>query len=180
MPSAVGLAEGVTTCNERDGFFVIHRHAPERLADIAGSSNRIRLTIRPLRIDVDQTHLHGTERALQIAIAAIAFVRQPLALRTPVDVLFRLPDILAPAGETEAFEAHRFESDVARENHKVRPGDFPAVFLLDRPQQPARLIEVGVVRPAIERREALLAGSGAAAAIANAVRARAVPRHANE
>ena len=66
------------------------------------------------------------------------------------------------------------------EDHKVGPGDFLAVFLLDRPQQAARLVEVRVVRPAIERREALLAASGAAAAIANAVGARAVPGHADE
>ena len=92
----------------------------------------------------------------------------------------RLPGILAPAAETERFEAHRLEGDVARQNHKIGPGDFPAVFLLDRPQQPARLVEARVVRPAIEGREALLAGSGAAAPIADAVRACAVPGHPNE
>ena len=42
----------------------------------------------------------------------------------------------------------------ARENHEVGPGDLPAVFLLDRPQQPWRLVEVRLVRPAIERRSA--------------------------
>ena len=72
------------------------------------------------------------------------------------------------------------ERDVAGENHQVGPGDFPAILLLDRPEQPARLVEVHIVGPAIERREALLAGAGAAAAIADAVRACAVPRHANE
>jgi hypothetical protein len=84
----------------------------------------------------------------------------------------RLPGILAPAAETESLEAHRLEGDIARENDKVGPGYFSAaVFLLDRPQQPARLVEVRVVRPAIEGREALPAGAGAAAPIADAVRA---------
>src|SRR5271157_2498014 len=36
------------------------------------------------------------------------------------------------------------------------PGDFPAVFLFDRPQEPARLVEVHVVRPAIDGRKTLL------------------------
>ena len=52
--------------------------------------------------------------------------------------------------------------------------------MFDRPEQPARLIEVYVVGPAIEWRETLLSGSGAAAAIADAVGAGAVPRHADE
>jgi len=60
------------------------------------------------------------------------------------------------------------------------PGDFPAVFLFDRPQEPARLVEVHVVRPAIDGRKTLLAASTAAPPIADAVRARAVPGHANE
>src|SRR5208337_4748883 len=72
------------------------------------------------------------------------------------------------------------EGDVARENHKVGPGDFAAVFLLDRPQQAPRLVEVRVVRPAADRREALLAAAAAAAAVADAVRAGAVPGHPDE
>jgi len=32
--------------------------------------------------------LHGSERIRKIAVAAVALVGQPLALRTPVDVLF--------------------------------------------------------------------------------------------
>ena len=115
--------------------------------------------------------MHGGERVLKITVAGVALVRQPLAFGAPVDRLVGLPDILAPAAETERLEAHRLEGDVARENHQVGPGDFPAVFLLDRPQEPARLVEVRVVRPAVERREALLAGTGAAAAVADAVRA---------
>src|SRR5262249_38767049 len=94
--------------------------------------------------------------------------------------LFGLPDVGATAGEAERLKAHRLQRDVAREDHKIGPGDFPPVFLLDRPQQPARLVEVRVIRPAVERREALLAGSRAAAAVGDAVRARAVPCHADE
>ena len=66
------------------------------------------------------------------------------------------------------------------EDHQVGPGNLPAVLLLDRPQQATRLVEAHVVRPAVERREALLASAAAAAAVTRAVGARAVPGHADE
>ena len=101
-------------------------------------------------------------------------------LGPPVDVLIRLPDVLATAAEAEGLEAHRFERDVAGEDQQVGPRDLTAVLLLDRPEQATRLVQVDVVRPAVERREALLAAPAAAAAVADAVGAGAVPRHADE
>ena len=147
IAGAVGLAEGVAAGDQRDGLLVVHRHAEERLADVLGRRDRIRIAVRPFRIDVDQAHLHRAERLCELAFAAVAFVAEPRALGTPVE-LFRLPDVGAAAGEAEGLEAHRLERDVAGEDHQVGPGDLAAVFLLDRPQQPARLVEVGVVRPA--------------------------------
>ena len=148
------------------------------------AATRIRLAVRPIRIHVDETHLHGGERILELAVAGVALVamriREPNLLLAPVDGFVRLPHIGAPAAEAECLEAHRLERDIAGEDHEVGPGDFPAVFLLDRPQEPARLVEVRIVRPGVEGREALLAGAGAAAAVADAVGARSVPRHANE
>ena len=105
---------------------------------------------------------------------------QPLGLAAPVHVLVRLPDVLAPATETKGLEAHGFQRDVAGEDHQVRPGNLAAVFLLDRPEQAARLVEADVVRPAVERREALLAPAAATAAVTGAIRAGAVPGHADE
>src|SRR5882757_424078 len=162
IAGAMGLAEGVTAGNQRDGLLVVHRHARERLADVPRRREGIGIAIRPFRIDVDQAHLHGAERALQVAIARVALVRQPFAFRTPVDVRFGLPGVDAPAAETERLEPHRLQRDVAGEDQQVGPRDLAAVFLLDRPQQPARLVEVRVVRPAVERRETLLAAAGAA------------------
>ena len=175
----MSLAEGVAAGNQRDGLFVVHRHAEKRFADVLGRRDRIRLAVRPFRIDVDQAHLHRTERILKLTFAAIALVAEPRSLRPPIELL-GFPDIGATAAETKRLEAHRVQRDVAGENHQVGPGDFPAVLLLDRPQQPARFVEIGVVRPAVQRREALLPGAGAAAAVGDAVRARAVPRHADE
>src|SRR5262249_16971192 len=159
ITGAVGFAERVAAGNQRDGLLVVHRHAEERFPDVLGRGNRIRLAVRPFRIDVDEAHLHRAERLVKLALAAVAFVPQPCALGTPVE-LFGLPNVGATAAETERLEAHRVERDVAGKNHQIGPGDFPAVLLLDRPQQPARLVEVRVVRPRVERRETLLAGAG--------------------
>ena len=175
----MGLAEGVAAGDQRDGLLVVHRHAGEGLADVAGRGDGIGLAVRPFRIDVDEAHLHGAERIGELALAAVALVAQPRAFRTPVE-LFRLPGVDAAAGEAEGLEAHRFERDVADQDVEVGPGDLAAVLLLDRPQQAARLVEVGVVRPAVERREALLAAAGAAAAVGDAIGAGAVPGHADE
>src|SRR6185437_1664084 len=109
---------------------------------------------------------------------AVAFIAQPRAFGTPVE-LFRFPHVLATAGKAERLEAHRFQRNVAGENHQVGPGNLAAVLLLDRPQQATRLIEVGVVRPRIEWREALLSRTRATAAVGDAICARAVPRHAD-
>src|SRR5579862_476563 len=60
--SAMRLAEGMTSGNEGDGFFIIHRHAGESFPNVPGRSNRIGFSIRPLRIHINQAHLHGSER----------------------------------------------------------------------------------------------------------------------
>jgi hypothetical protein len=57
---------------------------------------------------------------------------------------------------------------------------FSPYFCLHGPQQSPGLVEVGVVGPAVERLEALLAAPGAAASVADAVGAGAVPGHADE
>ncbi len=167
----MGLAEGMAAGDQRDGLLVVHRHAEEGFADVLGRRDRVRVAVRPFRIDIDQAHLHGAERILQLAFATVALVSEPRSLRAPVE-FFGLPDVDAAAGESERLEAHRIQRDVAGEHHQVGPGKLAAVFLLDRPQEPARLVEVGVVRPAVERREALLTGTGAAAAVSDAVGAR--------
>ena len=177
---AVGLAEGVTSGDERHRLLVVHRHAGEGLADVLGRRDRIRVAVGALRVDVDQAHLDRRERVLEIPGSGVALVVQPLLLGAPVDVLLRLPDVRAPAAEAEGLESHRFQRDVAGQDHEVGPRDLPAVLLLDRPEQPARLVEADVVGPAVDGREALLAGSRAPATVTGAIRARAVPGHADE
>src|SRR4029077_12248919 len=179
IAGAMGFAKAVPTGNQRNGFFVVHGHAAERFADIPGRGDGIRLAIRPFRIHVDQTHLYRTERILKITVTTVALVAKPRAFGAPVD-FFGLPHVRTAAAKTEGLEAHGLESDVACENHQVGPRDLAAVLLLDRPQQAARLIQVHVVRPAIQRSESLLPGARTASPVVDAVCAGGVPRHANE
>ncbi len=51
--SAVGFAEGVAAHDKGHRLLVVHRHSSENLADILGSSKRIRVAIRTFRIDID-------------------------------------------------------------------------------------------------------------------------------
>ena len=144
-----------------------------------GGSQRIRVAVGPLRIDVDQAHLHVTEGFGELPVPAVALVAEPGVLGAPVD-LFGLPDVLAPEAEAERLEPHGFIGTVAGEDDQVGPRDFLAVLLLDRPQQPARLVEARVVGPAVEGGEALCALAAAAPAIVDAVRARGMPTHPDE
>ena len=117
----MGLAEGMAAGDERHRLLVVHRHAGEGLADVPRRGNRIGVAVRAFRVDVNQPHLHGRERIFQVPVAGIALVIQPGGLLAPIDVLIRLPDVLATASETERFEAHRFQGDVPREDHQVGP-----------------------------------------------------------
>ncbi len=90
-----------------------------------------------------------------------------------------MPDVLAAEGEAVALQAHVLIGDGAGEDHQVGPGDLVAVLLLDRPEEAAGLVEGDVVRPGVQRREALVAGAAAAAAIGDAVGAGRVPGHAD-
>ena len=177
---AVALAQRVTAGDQRDRLLVVHRHAGERRPDVLRGGERVRLAVGSLRVDVDQAHLGGGERALQLPVRRETLVAQPLALRPPVDVALRLPDVLATAGEAERLEPHRLEGHVAGEDHQVGPRDLATVLLLDRPEQPARLVEVPVVGPAVEGREPDRAGGRAAAAVGDAVGAGAVPGQPDE
>ena len=177
---AVRFSEGVAAGDQGHRFFVVHRHAAERLSNIPGRGERIGLAVGSLRIDVDQAHLDGGQRVFELPITAVAIVAEPLALRSPGNVLLRLPDVGTPAGKPECFEAHRLQRDVAGKHHQVGPGDLVAVLLLDRPEEPPRLVEVGVVGPAVERGKPLGAVARAPPAVADPVGARAVPCHPNE
>ena len=131
------------------------------------------------RVDVDEAHLNVGERLGKLTIPAVALVAKPGIFRTPENLL-GLPGVRAAEPETKGLEAHRLDSDVAGQDEQVGPGDFLAILLLDGPQQPAGFVEIGVVGPAIQRCETLLAGTATSAAVGDPVRAGGVPGHADE
>ena len=176
------LAEGVATGDQGDDFLIVHGHAIEGGADVLGRQQVVAAGIRTFRIHVDQAHVRGAEGSAEFALVADAFFRvdaQPLHLGAPVHVVVGFPDVFAAAGETEGAEAHRFQCDIAGEDEQVGPGNGLAVFLLDRPQQAPRLVDVDVVRPRVQRCETLLSAAAAATPIDGAIRARCVPGHAH-
>ena len=177
---AVSLAEGVTTGDECNCLLVIHGHASKGLADVACRGQRIRVAVGAFGIDVDQAHLNGTKRILELAVTGVAAVFEPGSLRAPVRDVIGLPGINASASEAEHLQAHGFHGNVSGEQEEICPGDLLAVLLLDRPEQSTCLVEVDVVGPAVQGCEAMHARSAAATAVSGAVGAGAVPCHANE
>ena len=164
----------------RRRFFIFHCYVGKGFADIMAGCDRIGIAIRTFRVHIDQAHLHRRQRIFWLTIAAVAFVTQPLRLAAPIDLVFRLPDVFTTTTKTERLEAHRFERDIARKNHQVSPRQTFAVFLIDRPEQPAGLVEVTVVRSAVEGRKALIAGTSTTTAIRDAMSSGAVPCHSDE
>ena len=67
------------------------------------------------------THLIGGERILQVPVAGVASIAKPLSLSPPVNILFRLPNVLTPAAEADGLESHRLKRAVAAEDHQVGP-----------------------------------------------------------
>src|SRR5262245_11118682 len=175
------LAERVTARDERYGLLIVHRHAAERGTNVLRGSHVVAALVRTLRVHIDETHVRSPERQREIAIAGETLIHaEPLDLRAPVHVLIRLPHVRTAATETERPEAHRLQRDVTGEDQEIGPRDFLAVLLFDRPQQAPRLVDVDVVGPAVERGEALLAATAAAATVLNTIRAGRVPGHTNE
>mmetsp|Transcript_27576 Transcript_27576/g.51167 ORF Transcript_27576/g.51167 Transcript_27576/m.51167 type:complete len:574 (+) Transcript_27576:2069-3790(+) len=181
----VRLAKGVTTRNQCHGFLIIHRHARKCFPDIATRGLWIRVPIRPFGVHIDQAHLDGSQRVFQLAVAGVAAVFatacfKPLGFRTPIDVFLGLPHVGTTAAKAERCEPHIFHRDIAREDHQVGPGNLIPVLFLDRPQQAARLVEVAIVGPGIQRRKALRTGCCTTTAICRAVCASRVPRHTHK
>src|SRR4029453_13459819 len=56
------LAARVATPRERNRLLVVHRHAGERLSNVAGGKGRVRLAARALRGHVDQRPGIGPEK----------------------------------------------------------------------------------------------------------------------
>ena len=103
---AVGLAEGMAACDERYGFIIVHRHPAKGFANVAGSGERIGVSVRSLRIHVDESHLNGAERIFKLSVAGVTLIAEPFVFRAPIDVFLRLPNVRATAAETKCLKSH--------------------------------------------------------------------------
>ena len=172
----------MTARRQRHGFFIIHRHAFEGDTHIMRRLERIRLSIYALRVNVDQPHHHSGQGVCEVSLTgvatafAIAFL-QPLLFRTPINVLFRMPDIFTTKAEPKGFESHRFISHIASQDHQICPANLVAVFFLDRPEQSTCFIKVGVIRPGVQGGKPLITGTSATTSICRAISTRRVPGH---
>src|SRR5262249_21610546 len=68
LAGAVGLAEGMATGDQRDGLLVVHPQAGERLGGVARRGDGIGVAVGALRVDVDEPHLDGAQRTLELAV----------------------------------------------------------------------------------------------------------------
>ena len=180
VAAAVGFANRVATTGQGGGFLVVHSHAGKGFPDVLRRARRIRIAVHALRVHVDQAHMDRRERVLEgrgVSKIPIAVFRwcEPFVLRAPVNVCFRPPDIFAAKTEAKGFQAHGLIGHIACQNDQVRPRQRIAVLLLYGPEQAARFIEAGIVRPRVQRRKADIACTGAAAAVLHPVRARRMP-----
>src|SRR4030042_1411480 len=137
---AMTFTKGMAAGDQCGSLLVGHGHAGESFSNIAAGGDGIRFAIRSLRIHVNQTHLHSSEGILEFPITRVALIAEPLALCPPVNILLRLPDVLTPSTEAEGLKSHRLKGAIAREDYQTSPGYLFAVFLLNRPEKPARLV----------------------------------------
>ena len=80
---AVGLAERVAADDQRDRLLVVHPHAVVGLPDVAARHDRVGHAVRTFGVDVDQAHLGGGQRIVQLADAACAARRRARRARDP-------------------------------------------------------------------------------------------------
>ena len=176
----VHLAKGVSAGHQGNGFFVVHGHAAKGFAHVACRGKRIGVAVRAFRIDINQAHLYGSERILEVAVAFVALVTEHFGFWTPVNILFRLPEVGASASKSKGLEAHGFEGHIADQNKEVGPRELFAVLLLDGPKQHSRFVEVAVVGPAVQGGKTMRTRSGSAPSVCDAVGSGGVPGEPNK
>ena len=184
IAAAMGFTDRMTASCQRRRLLIVHRHAGKGDTNMLGCAGRVRITVHTFRVHVDQTHMDSGEvRAERFGIfeVRVAILRrgEPFFLFAPVHIDFWRPDIFAAKAEAEGFQTRRLIGDIAREQHQVRPGHRVSVFLLDRPEQATGLVQITIIRPAIERRKAQIPCAAAPATINGAIRPRRVPGHAH-
>ena len=141
-----------------------------------GCQGWIRIAVGSLGVHIDQPHLDGGKRVIELALTSVAIVSEHNLFGTPIHHI-GLPVIFTTTGEAKGFKAHVLHGNGASQNHEVSPGDLSTILLLDGPHKASRLVEVSVIRPAIEWLKALLASTCASATVGDSISPRTVPCH---
>lgn len=141
----VGLAKGVATSNQSNGFLIVHAHAAKGLADIQSRRLGVRGAVGSTGVNVDETHADGSKRALEprrtcgevraavVSDNVVAIGGEHVLLGTPVDALVGLVGVLTAEAKAVRGEAHVLHGSVAGEDEQIGPGESAAVLLLDGP-----------------------------------------------
>jgi hypothetical protein len=164
------LTKGVASGDQGNSLRVVHAHAAKGLTNIEGRRLRITITIRALGVDVDEPHVSGGKRLFEMGGTAyevgtavvpdVVTLRHKGSLGTPENTLIRLPCVGTTGTKAEDWESHLLEGCVASQEDQVGPRDGFAILHLDGPQQAAGLVKIGVIGPAVEWSETLLALNG--------------------
>ena len=176
----MAFAEGVATRDKGNGLLHRHPHAREGIPHFWTRGHRIRVAVGTLRVDINQPHLNRRQGLIKRILTAVALISEPLGFLAPEHILFGLPDVGAAAGKSEGAKPHGFQRHIAAEDDQVSPRNGIAILLLQWPEQAPCLVEVGVVWPAVERRKALIAMTGATTTVGAAIGASAMPGQTNE
>ena len=131
----VGLTERVTARRKRDRLLVVHRHTGKRLANILRRQRRVRVRVRSLRVHIDQTHLNGRQRVLEVlASAPVTVITEPLVFRAPINFLFGMPNIGASQRGAVVRTTHVLDRHVSSENQQIGPAKAVTKLLFYGPQ----------------------------------------------
>lgn len=141
----VGLAKGVATGNQSNGFLIIHTHSAKGLTDIQSRGLGVRGTVGTAGINVDETHADSSKRALELrrtcgevraAVVSnnvVSISGEHVLLGTPVDALIGLVGILTAEAKAVRGEAHVLHGSVTGKDEQISPGESAAILLLDGP-----------------------------------------------
>ena len=136
---------------------------------------RIRVAVRPLRVHVDEAHLHGAERTGELPVAAVALVAEPRVLGAPED-LVGLPDVLAPEAEAERLEPHRLVArSCRRRSSRSAQEILRPYFCLTGQSNRRALSRFALSGQLLSGAKRCCAAAATAAAVGDAVRAGGVP-----
>ena len=104
--STMCFPERMTTSSKSNCLIIIHCHSAKCFSDIFGTCNWVRIAVRSLRVDIDQTHLHCTKGLVKDSVTSVTFVCQPLCFFSPKNIIFWPPYVNTATSKSKGFSSH--------------------------------------------------------------------------